>query len=735
MKQFFSLLFSGLLFFSCAEFNEQPESPEAGESIQTRIRLFALDMAPVGNGVSTRADSNESNSLEVCWGGQTRATMDMTEAEKVIKKAWLLQFNGVATTSVLVGKPQALTLGADGYAECTLASGTQKVRAYILANVDEVTVNKLTTTTTLDAFEKTLFPQGAMSPADVATKGLPMFGYQEFIPDAGLPGEFGLSICMAKLTFQYTVGGVSNRTLPVVLRGIPNGVVCKTIAPLATSQQPAGATYTATYDLSAASVGAVTVYVPENLAGQKTSITQETDRGNTNAMANAMCIDLSNGSEKENKLSLYTHSIYLGDLAAHKGDFNVKSNTINDVFVNVKGNNMIDKRITVGEVYQNLNTQLDANNIPMTANCYSVIAAGNYYFDASVMGNGKVVDLPKNLASGSVAAAIPASKDAKDLMLAPVSADVLWETINTITAPKAGDIVNGVGLYGKKLLFKATATPGNAVIAVRDANHDIVWSWHIWRTASNPVGVVMEDVTDGAGFTASGLEVMDRNLGALNATPQNNGSIGLQYAWGRKDPLPGGADLNNGGALIAATTSFPVFTANPAVSLDSIVKTPCVFYKSVGEYGYDWTYRNDNLWGTPITSIVTINNGRVGYDYYNYNINKGSKTIYDPCPVGWRVPPEYAFVNILKGTLEFAKGYSFPIGPSGSPVWFPAGGKRYFLSASVSDIGGVGNYWASSSSSKFGRDGGVFLLESSKAGVNNAGRPQGCSVRCIKELN
>lgn len=607
MKQLFSLFVLGLLFFSCAENNELPESPSAGESIQTRIRLSVSEAMQIGDGTSTRGVGSENEALEVqLGGGQTRAEVDVpkTEAEKAIKKAWLLQFDGVATTSKLVAAPQALTPGADGYADCQLVGNNANNRMYVIANVDEATVNKLTTATMLVEFEKTLFPQGAMSPDDVATKGLPMSAFQDFNPSTTPPSPFSLSSRMAKLTFQYALATqMADKPFVVTLRGIPSGVVGKSVAPVAASQQPAGATYAGTYSLTDASKNAMTVYVPENLAGQNTTITKEVDRSITNAMLNGMYIELSSELETANRLDLCAYSVYLGNLTEHKGDFNVKGNTAYEVMVNIKGTNALDKRVIAGTY---LNLSQDADGKPATANCYVVPAnvAGNFCINASVAGNGKQV------LKGTAANATDVPAYADELVWEPGTAEVLWET-NAI-----GEVVTDVKLYKGKLLFKTNNSnrAGNAVIAVKNAFR-VLWSWHIWKT--DEISTVK--VTDGTREYA----LMDRDLGAVGMA--YTGAYGLYYQWGRKDPFPCREDI----------ISVPLPPVRGRAPVDYTTENPTTFLAP----GPDWIdERNDNLWGAPIQGEV------------------GQKTVYDPCPIGWRVAPRAAFQTAKRSDSQMRDG-------------------------------------------------------------------------------
>lgn len=98
--------------------------------------------------------------------------------------------------------------------------------------------------------------------------------------------------------------------------------------------------------------------------------------------------------------------------------------------------------------------------------------------------------------------------------------------------------------------------------------------------------------------------MMDRNLGATSATPGDDGSYGLLYQWGRKDPFLGRGRHN-----------------------------PHVRAVSTGNWAVNCT---DN-----INNSLSIPNPTTFYTKY-YNVNEytwhSKKTAYDPCPVGWRVP-------------------------------------------------------------------------------------------------
>ena len=224
-----------------------------------------------------------------------------------------------------------------------------------------------------------------------------------------------------------------------------------------------------------------------------------------------------------------------------------------------------------------------------SANSYIVTKAGNYMFKA-VKGN-------SDESVGAVA-----------------KAEVLWETDNTTTAPEVGAIIATVDFAEGYVAFSTPETlkPGNALIAVKDASDAILWSWHIWIPAT--------EVKVWDSEALCGAKMMDRNLGALVDTGASGDvdplSIGLYYQWGRKDPFPGSTEFvkSPAGAAVAGTA----WTYHKElITTDYSVAHPTE-YASVPEV-------DAGVW-----------NADDPQDLWNTADNK--KTIYDPCPPGYRVP-------------------------------------------------------------------------------------------------
>jgi uncharacterized protein (TIGR02145 family) len=209
---------------------------------------------------------------------------------------------------------------------------------------------------------------------------------------------------------------------------------------------------------------------------------------------------------------------------------------------------------------------------------------------------------------------------------------------------------------------------------------------------------------------------MDRNLGATKASLGSGLGTGLFYQWGRKDPFPATGNSGDGLFTIASSSTGDNGTVKYAI------KNPGVFL--IGSS--DWLVaRDDELWG-----------------------HSGLKTIYDPCPSGWRVPvnsssgssnntsPWYGFAdssnkpaNIVAAWNTNSPGYSW-----GDNAKYPAAGYRGHGSGALSLTGTYGYYWSASPYSSSSNYASTLRFNSGYVNVSNSsGRAYGFSVRCSQE--
>lgn len=183
---------------------------------------------------------------------------------------------------------------------------------------------------------------------------------------------------------------------------------------------------------------------------------------------------------------------------------------------------------------------------------------------------------------------------------------------------------------------------GNALIGAFGKNtdgsvnySDLLWTWHIWVCPdldSNGDGYVSDSelsAKDQAWVT--GYTFMDRNMGALSKNP-GLPSLGLLYQWGRKDPFVGAAKVSTDQSNNRMYTHLPLqaqgyYWRNSSgnMSINEAVKAPTTLINGTIT-GVDYK----SLWGTAT--------GLAG------EAHAGNKTIYDPCPHGYRVPNVAAVV-------------------------------------------------------------------------------------------
>ena len=317
-----------------------------------------------------------------------------------------------------------------------------------------------------------------------------------------------------------------------------------------------------------------------------------------------------------------------------------------------------------------------------TANSYIVTAAGAYKIPAV-----KGVSADK---VGTVA-----------------SAALLWETYNSEAEVTANSVIEAVASDADYIYFKTPETlkPGNALIAAKDGDGVILWSWHIWIPAT-----AIADVSEPTFYSAP---LMDRNLGALEAVADAAAkpdmcTFGLYYQWGRKDPMFT-KNWTRSATLDMAYSGNS--DAGVSVTTEESLKTPTTYYYSQVDGNYNWNS----------SEVTTL-----------WDDGTSPKTIYDPCPAGYRVPKydaEYAMwkYNVADGWTSDKDNGWFKYGA----LTFPYAGYASSSSLSYSGIRSV--IW--SATYKDGERGWGIYIRSDKDPIYNYHsyyKPYLASVRCAK---
>lgn len=416
--------------------------------------------------------------------------------------------------------------------------------------------------------------------------------------------------------------------------------------------------------------------------------------------------------------------------------------------------NVLKNADDVGQHY-NLSNRIGAPVIENTANCYIINAPGNYVLPL-VYGNGVKDYMANTAAYQSSSNGSNILKTFVNHLGAEITSPFIFENENcypqdaVLLWQDEKDLVTNVQLaqHGTAMLFdvkRENIKQGNAVVAVRDADKKIMWSWHIWVTpyianlaedkddalrdkvVTNrnnlkytmmpfnlgwfckdamlypqrkvQVRITQQGTKDSKSETVTYTQTAGVNIAGNNSI---RGGSNTFYQWGRKDALlpaypPDGnkvwydADGNSHSAIEAMTWS-----PDGMEFITSSILNPHIFNKQSAQ---NMLYCN--MWSTNNTGS-------------DKGETKVIKTIYDPSPVGYSVPPPAAFsalsytgeyvtvlseMNVEAGFYHGFNAYCNRMkddktkDPSGGFISFPAPGFRPQNVTHVSAIDGAGLYW------------------------------------------
>lgn len=281
--------------------------------------------------------------------------------------------------------------------------------------------------------------------------------------------------------------------------------------------------------------------------------------------------------------------------------------------------------------------------------------------------------------------------------------------------------------------------PGNAVIGAYDSQDNLIWTWHIWVTNSDPT---TETISIG------NRTLMNINLGAnINSEGEKKNnkifeSYGLYYQWGRRTPIVGPQSWDfalNEDKIVYNEKGYVRHFKYEA----STAETGCV----------EWA--NDN----PMT-IITGNKDNV-YDWlYEGHENlwdSATKSEHDPCPAGWRVPDSSIYENLTISSVDDAMAWQDAQGMYGwnlvdknddtKSYFFTAQGRRNYIDGRLDIVNDdltrpipwAGYYWTASTTEDGKAEAMFFDLNSATRTWNGFDaaypmhRANALPVRCVKE--
>lgn len=600
----------------------------------------------------------------------TRSVTALTDdAEKVINNLWVFEYvGGTYVRGQYLSTVDATKLNLD------LSTATN-ANIYFVANVGQAAYKgqTLATETDFQNYSLSITDEASITPS---AGYLPMFGA---VTSVAVPGYFtsGATVTMdymvSRIDLTYTVTG--NMSAGFVLKQSRLINVPVSMYPYIDSAI-SDATHFPADGLTTQDFVRENLDESNTMGGTLTFYLPDNRRGEGSNTAGSDA-KLKGGIGDATAIQLIgyrdgdeiTYNFYLG--GDEFNDYNLKRNTKYTLTADLDGTSTGDLRVTKTE----------------TSNTYMVKP-------------GETVMIPVKRANQS-----DLGEQLPDLSTG-WTPEVLWRDNSSlvITATDAGNGMMEV------TASDATAT-GNALVYITDGTN-ILWSWQIWVTDYDPAS---------ENETYNSYTFMNRNLGAVNNTKGNLGSFGLLYQWGRKDPFRGSRSTTVDNTTLkifysgdSGTTSYSdSFIKAPSTAannLENSVRNPNVFYiDSDANKGSDWycganLSHNDVLWGT-------------------------TKTVYDPCPTGWKVPPTEAFSSWTTSYAWNSSSLGRSV-PGITDSWYPATGARNWKTAGLGSVGKNGYYQTSQLST-------LGFLNFSPTTIYqpqlSGGRADGFTIRCVQE--
>ena len=319
---------------------------------------------------------------------------------------------------------------------------------------------------------------------------------------------------------------------------------------------------------------------------------------------------------------------------------------------------------------------------------------------------------------------------------------IVWQDVNgMVTNLSVAEATTENG-YLKFYIAPNKIAEGNAVLAVKDSNGTIMWSWHIWACAYDiedtktinsfnssykfefmPVNIGWVSTEEDVSYTARSVTIKikqslneaDNNL-IIEQTPYNIPSrVGNSpyYQAGRKDPFVPWSGSGTTDKMVYGTySSLQRSSVTSTITYPTLIKNPWCFYYHGSNNAY------------LVSALDKWDLGNTGY--YNEFEDVPYKTsycksIYDPCPCGFIVPPPVAFTGFLVNnnhTLSIANTRGTSDWPTGwyltnnETIYLPHLGIRAYdsgLLESISDVGSSKAYCAYHTSGRVGVGGSAAL--------------------------
>lgn len=775
---------------SCTEDIDSPGSSDTlpgdrAATIEVPLRLHAgapvLVGKPLVNDIPSRAEGD---------AGSDETPVDPEKAaEEAIHDIWVFQYDQNGNQLIM---PRYYEVSSTEIKKLNirLAEGVDS-HVYVLANTCDPEWAKGKDFSTIEKFVGYEYPFTEDNVEMGADEYLFMEGsVKETIRKESdlLPIDIHLTRMMAKISFKYvTAAAAANLVVNrVIINNMPTHMRMEETP--SEENYPQGddfETKSVTLDKSLASGMVYTFYMPANRRG--TSTNTDPKYKNNGAPDKALYVQLFVSSKTNGSNYLYT--IYLGE--NDYNDFNVRRNHNYNITLNINSEERDDRVLAA------------------PANCFVLGFKEEIMFDpytrTETGGGWKYSEYVNKKEEAKRIETVKVLWQEQNVIGNNSSFDKVWldeyDRIHVKSASTAGNAVIAGYNAANEIVWSWHIWVNDEKPA--EISKAVAYKTFPWDKSG---------IITASGRTVQGRALMSCNLGAKKASGTGLPTYGAVYQWGRKDPFPIGWKLqkcdphynyttanigtltDNSNAAIKMTTEGTVHTTElfgyeltneTYGKLEYVIKHPTVFigsatkmdktagpnYNNPTEFtnNGDWFWGGeDRLWGgTPYkdaTLKVTVHpagSTHLGTTQVVAGIlsNNGAKekSIFDPCPAGWMVPPGdmwlaftvdgknsgwndiWNYVNAEKQSSDiFGHKVYVTDWHKGKTVYFPSQGYRN-AGGSCWRNGGCGNYHTSTP----GENGTVncFHIHSISGafpfepGYGSTRRAFAGPVRCVRDVD
>ncbi len=721
MKTFIYIYMSFLFLISCQ--HDDTSSVAQGGKLLVSVNLpFQLSESFPAAEESSSLTNTRSLKVSPFSVSYSPVSSIQTKASTTFSNVWVLQFNSVGTCVKATNLGTVSTTNINP----TLVSGSGYT-IYVIANGPSAS-NAFSTSTPQSSLESFLaYSESITSDAPYIGKLDNVTISVDGVLNSGSSQAPTLTLtriaAKVSLTLNYNVSGYTLQS--VEMYNAPRNMYylngsSTSVFPEASTTNINQSGLAATIVPSTATNGTYVWYVGENKRGANAAITSPYNKDflhtpttdNSYYYCTYIRIKALKNDGSGRSLNYY---VYPG--LNSTSNFNVVRNYDYNLNVMVQGN----------AASQESMEGVDGRVRMETSNCYTVTPGGTITIPVNIKGNANKPLIAEPTEINTIGGVANSA----------VSVAVLWQT-------SSGLISNISSVYNGKVNISVSANSGNAVIAAysgANGTGTILWSWHIWVTNYLP-DLLSDGVVYSYNNSVKTTTFMDRNLGALNSTPGSVSSFGLFYQWGRKDPFPGANALSlstpslnsasiydkNGTLLTEGSGSSGTGIKKTVVSVaDNVlnaIQNPLTFYFGLESNAVDWYSSTTNM-------------------HNNALWNDGLKSIYDPCPIGWKVPSSGAgtaspWYKYGAGSYTDYGGVwntNYPgwnfINSAYNLGWFPATGWRDMYNGDLYSVGVSG--YSHSSSVNIGDVFYFAFFNTTISPVFTGARAHGLPVRCVRE--